>query len=202
MTWRSVSMMIAAKRRESSSYLPNDSCGLFNPATTVVSFMAPTLREPGRMHAMNLNRFAAIAVSVALFACSSMPASTSSETARHQVWAAELAFARTMADRDLSRFSEYLAEEAVFFAGTTALRGKSEVVEGWSQYFTGPDAPFSWEPDQVEVLASGGLALSTGPVLDPAGNVIARFNSIWRLEPSGEWRVVFDKGSPPSPGPQ
>ncbi len=157
---------------------------------------------PFQVHAMNLKRFVAIVSSVALFACSAMSAPITSESARKQVWAAEMAFARTMADRELNRFSEYVAEEAVFFAGTTALRGKSEVVEGWSQYFTGPDAPFSWEPDQVEVLASGDLALSTGPVRDPAGNIIARFNSIWRLEPSGKWRVVFDKGSPPSPGPK
>jgi ketosteroid isomerase-like protein len=126
----------------------------------------------------------------------------STESARDQVWAAELAFARTMSERNLNRFSEFLAEEAVFFAGTTALRGKSKVVEGWTQYFVGAEPPFSWEPDQVEVLDSGTLALSTGPVRDPKGAVIARFNSIWRLEASGRWQVVFDKGSPPSPGPK
>jgi ketosteroid isomerase-like protein len=107
-----------------------------------------------------------------------------------------------MSERNLNRFSEFLAEEAVFFAGTTALRGKSKVVEGWTQYFVGAEPPFSWEPDQVEVLDSGTLALSTGPVRDPKGAVIARFNSIWRLEASGRWQVVFDKGSPPSPGPK
>jgi ketosteroid isomerase-like protein len=147
-------------------------------------------------------RIAAIAFSAALAACASMPPSPPGESARDRVWAAELAFARTMADRNLGRFSEFVAEEAVFFAGTTALRGRSKVVEGWAGYFAGPDAPFSWEPDQVEVLESGGLAWSTGPVRDPAGKIVARFNSIWRLEPSGQWRVVFDKGSPPSPGPK
>ena len=33
---------------------------------------------------------------------------------------------------------------------------------------------------------------------NPAGKVIARFNSVWRLEAPGTWRVIFDKGSPPS----
>lgn len=46
------------------------------------------------------------------------------------------------------------------------------------------------------MLESGSLALSTGPVYDAAGRVIGRFDSIWRLEQSGDWRVVFDKGSP------
>jgi ketosteroid isomerase-like protein len=59
-----------------------------------------------------------------------------------------------------------------------------------------PDAPFSWEPAEVEVLASGALALSSGPVRDPHGKLIGRFMSIWRLEAPGQWRVVFDKGSP------
>lgn len=123
-------------------------------------------------------------------------------SATEQVWAAEQAFARTMAERDVKAFARFLSEEAVFFAGTTALRGKDKVIEGWSAFFTGSAAPFSWEPDQVEVLESGTLAISTGPVRDPTGKVIARFNSIWRLEAGNIWRVVFDKGSPPSPGPR
>ncbi len=45
------------------------------------------------------------------------------------------------------------------------------------------------------VLDSGELALSTGPVYDPAGKQVATFNSIWRREPDGSWLIIFDKGS-------
>jgi len=114
-----------------------------------------------------------------------------------QVIAAERAFAKSMADRDGGAFARYVSEEAIFFTGDTPLRGKSEVVSGWSRFFEGEAAPFSWEPDQVEVLESGTLALSTGLVRDPGGKVVGRFNSIWRQESPGVWRVVFDKGSPP-----
>ena len=131
-----------------------------------------------------------------------MPASGAPQSAKEQVWAAEVAFARTMAKRDFQGFGEFIADEAVFFSGTTALQGKSKVLEGWATFFAGTDAPFSWEPDQVEVLESGALAISTGLVRDPTGKAIARFNSIWRLEAPNRWRVVFDKGSPPSPGPK
>jgi ketosteroid isomerase-like protein len=58
-------------------------------------------------------------------------------------------------------------------------------------------APFSWEPEHVEVLASGTLALSSGPVFGRDGTRIGTFNSVWRLEADGRWRVVFDKGCPP-----
>jgi len=147
----------------------------------------------------NLPRIAAAAFAAALLG--HQPASATPE-ARAQVWAAEVAFAKSMADRKLQTFAEFIADDAVFFAGTTPLHGKAKVIEGWTAFFTPADAPFSWEPDQVEVLASGGLALSTGPVRDPSGKVVARFTSIWRLEAPNVWRVVFDKGGPPSPGPK
>jgi ketosteroid isomerase-like protein len=123
--------------------------------------------------------------------------------ARDEVFAAERAFARSMADRDAAAFARHLDDEAVFFGGAgQVLRGKAAVMAGWQRFYEGKDAPFSWEPDQVEVLAGGTLALSTGPVRDPQGQVIARFNSIWRRAPDGRWLVVFDKGGPPDPPPR
>ena len=151
---------------------------------------------------MPMVRVAAVTIGAVLGLLASVTASGAPPSAREQVWAAELAFARTMAERDVRAFGEFLADDAVFFSGTTALHGKSKVIEGWASFFTGPQAPFSWEPDQVEVLESGTLAISTGLVRDPAGKPIARFNSIWRLESPERWRVVIDKGSPPTPGPK
>jgi ketosteroid isomerase-like protein len=109
---------------------------------------------------------------------------------------AEKGFADTMATRDVQAFASYLADEAVFFGGQKALRGKAAVVEGWKPYFEGPKAPFSWEPEVVEVLDSGTLALSSGPVRNPEGRQVGTFNSIWRREADGKWKVVFDKGCP------
>jgi hypothetical protein len=45
------------------------------------------------------------------------------------------------------------------------------------------------------VLDSGTLALSSGPVRNPRGELSARFSSVWRREVGG-WRIVFNKGSP------
>jgi ketosteroid isomerase-like protein len=115
-----------------------------------------------------------------------------------QVEATERAFARSMAERRHADFTAHLSEQAVFFGGgNQVLAGKAAVAAGWRAFFDGPAAPFSWEPDRVEVLADGTLALSTGPVRDPQGQLIARFNSIWRQEAPGVWRIVFDKGQPP-----
>jgi hypothetical protein len=43
----------------------------------------------------------------------------------------------------------------------------------------------------VEVLVSGELAHSSGPVRDPSDKVVLRFNSVWRQEAPGVWRVIF-----------
>ncbi|HEY1076957.1 MAG TPA: nuclear transport factor 2 family protein [Fontimonas sp.] len=131
-----------------------------------------------------------------LAALSISPVLAAPPTAQEQVLAAERAFAQSMADRDLQAFSTFVADEAVFFGSSDVLRGKPAVIERWSAFFEGPTAPFSWAPDQVEVLASGTLAHSAGPVRDAQGKLVSRFNSVWRLEAPGVWRVIFDKGSP------
>lgn len=145
--------------------------------------------------------FTLVAAAMLAVACGSGAPGTqivlvTGEEARAQVEATERAFARTMADRDFAAFRSFLANEAVFFNGPEPLHGAGPVAEYWQRFFEGPDAPFSWEPDQVEVLASGTLALSTGPVHDPQGQLVSRFSSIWRQEAPGVWRIVFDRGEP------
>jgi len=114
------------------------------------------------------------------------------------VRARETAFAKTMADRDHAAFASFVAEDAVFM-GRTALHGRKAVADGWKTFFEGAAAPFSWSPERVEVLDSGTLAISSGPVVDAAGKRVGTFNSTWRREPDGEWRVVIDIGCPPCP---
>jgi ketosteroid isomerase-like protein len=129
-----------------------------------------------------------------LSACASMPATPDVAVLKRQVEATERAFAKTMADRDLAAFKRFLSQETVFFSGPTPLRGPDAVAAWWQRYYEKPQAPFSWEPKQVEVLDSGTLALSTGPVHDPQGKLIGTFTSVWRLEAPGVWRIVLDKG--------
>ena len=121
------------------------------------------------------------------------PSADQLEAIAGQVKAQEIAFARTMADRRLDRFAEFVAEDAVF-RGATLRLGRTEVVEKWKPYFDGPKAPFSWAPDSVTVSADGRLAISSGPVRDPDDHVLTRYITIWRLEADGHWRVIVDGG--------
>jgi ketosteroid isomerase-like protein len=127
--------------------------------------------------------------------CAGTPPSPSHATLEAEVRATEAAFARTMADRDYAAFTSFLAEEAVFISGPEPSRGKAKVAAAWKRFYEKPDPPFSWQPDKIEVLRSGTLALSSGPVRDPQGKLIATFTSIWRREAPGVWRIVFDQGN-------
>jgi ketosteroid isomerase-like protein len=140
-----------------------------------------------------MTRPAFILFTALLAGCAAAPKAGRAELAQ-QVAATERAFAATMAARDHAGFARFLSEETVFFAGKRAIRGRAAVAEDWKKFYAEPQAPFSWEPAEVEVLDSGTLALSSGPVKDPSGKVVATFTSIWRLEAPGVWRIVFDKG--------
>jgi ketosteroid isomerase-like protein len=130
----------------------------------------------------------------ALSLAASASAAPSNAELKQQVADTERAFAATMAKRDFAGFTSFLSDEAVFHSGPEPLRGKEAIGQWWRKYYEKTEAPFSWEPDDVEVLDSGTLAHSSGPVYDPKGKLIARFNSVWRLEAPGKWRIVFDKG--------
>ncbi len=150
---------------------------------------------------MNLNkRENGILISLGLFwalgLCGCL--GTSGETDNNvtkNVEAHEIAFAKAFADRDIDAFLNFISPEAVFFMGNEPLRGHEAITQAWSPFFEGETAPFSWLPEVVEVLESGRLALSTGPVYSESGERLGNFNTIWRKDNDGEWRVVFDKGS-------
>jgi ketosteroid isomerase-like protein len=145
-----------------------------------------------------ISRAAALALLALLGGCAAGPTPKQADLKR-QVADAERAFARTMAERDHKAFTSFLSHETVFFSGPKPLHGAQQVAEWWKRFYSAPQAPFSWEPEEVEVLGSGTLAISSGPVRDPKGTVFATFTSVWRLEPDGKWRVIFDKGSPVCP---
>ncbi|HLK47927.1 MAG TPA: DUF4440 domain-containing protein [Bryobacteraceae bacterium] len=115
---------------------------------------------------------------------------------KEQVRQTEMSFAKSLADRNTAVFISFLSQETIFMSNNRALRGPREVMERWKSYFEGRQAPFSWEPEQVQVLDSGTLAMTSGPVRDPSGKRIGTFNSVWRREAKGQWKIVLDNGCP------
>jgi len=134
-------------------------------------------------------------VCVSLLALSAARGESNAEL-KEQVRRTEIAFAKTMADRDAAAFASYLATEAVFLSQGHAARGSQAVLAEWKPLFQGSNAPFSWAPETVEVLDSGTLALSSGPVTNAQGKRVGTFNSVWRREGKGGWKIVLDNGCP------
>ena len=142
----------------------------------------------------------------ALFAAASLPAAAGAATGAGwppadeitrrvaEVTATEKAFAAAFAARDLKAFRSFLAPDTIWM-GKEPLHGPDAVMAAWNGYLTAPQPPFSWSPDLVLVLPSGDLARTTGPVLNPEGKVVARFQSTWRRKPAGGWEIVFDFGT-------
>ncbi len=142
---------------------------------------------------MRLNNMLCACI-LALSITGSASAETHEQLAR-QVRDAENGFAATMAKRDHKAFASFIAEDAVFFGGENrAYRGKQAVVDSWKGFYEKPDAPFSWRSESVEVIESGKLAHSSGPVFNANGERMGTFNSVWRRDSDGSWKVVFDKG--------
>jgi ketosteroid isomerase-like protein len=116
-------------------------------------------------------------------------------TLADQVRATEIAFAKTLADRDVKQFRQMIAPDVIWLADKP-LRGPDEVLTRWQKFFDAAQPPFSWSPELVEVQQGGKLALSTGPVLNAAGKRVGTYTSIWRRERAGVWRIIFDRGCP------
>ena len=147
--------------------------------------------QGGTIRHMNGSIVCAVVVCVAGIA----HAQTNAEL-KEQVRRTEIAFAKTLADRNPTAFASFLAPDTIFMSVAKISRGPAEVAARWKAYFEGAQAPFSWAPEQVEVIDSGTLAMSSGPVLDPSGKRIGTFNSVWRREANGQWKIVLDNGCP------
>jgi ketosteroid isomerase-like protein len=119
----------------------------------------------------------------------------------------EIGFSQSVENQDINAFRSFIDDDARF-VGSGVLRGADQIAEAWSVFFK-PELPaIKWRPQIIEVLENGRLALSRGPYISVSMNADGdkvenwgTFNSVWRLNDDGEWRVVFDAGSPATGSP-
>ncbi len=113
----------------------------------------------------------------------------------------EIAFSLSAERKSVESFRSFIDDDARF-VGSTVARGPDEIVAAWAPFFAEDGPAIMWRPRFVEVLQDGRLALTRGPyrmiTRNPDGELVERwgtFNSIWRKNADGEWRVVFDAGN-------
>ena len=119
----------------------------------------------------------------------------------------EIGFSQAAEAGDAERFASFIDDDARF-VGNSVLHGPAAVAEAWAVFFEDEGPSIKWRPQFVEVLEDGNLALTRGPFRvvgqDEAGDTVERwgtFNSVWRRQEDGTWKVVFDAGSPASEPP-
>ena len=136
-----------------------------------------------------------------------VPASAADRAALvEQARAAEVAFARSVAEKDRAAFAAAIDPDAVFVGSGPPTVGRAKILEEWEVFFAEGAPDFRWHPEVVELSGDGELALSRGPWtmkgIRPDGTPFERsgsFNSVWRRQADGGWKVVFDAGCPPCP---
>src|SRR5690606_25975571 len=154
----------------------------------------------------------ALACLAPLLACAAEPvppppAAQNLTPAECEVWARELAFARSVADHDAAAFAGFVHPGAAFNAGQAApLRGRADIVAAWSGLIEGKGLRLSWYPSRVTIGAASDVAWSSGPVLfewpDRAPGqryATGTYHSVWIRDADGRWRVLFDEGAGRAP---
>jgi hypothetical protein len=108
----------------------------------------------------------------------------------------ERAFAKMSVEKGTrAAFLEFLADESLLFTPGPA--------PGKLYYRNRPELPMrlSWAPEFADVSAAGDLGYTTGPweirqtPTDPPAS-FGHFNSLWRVQKDGQWKVEVDLGIP------
>ena len=117
-----------------------------------------------------------------------------------QVRCREIGFSISAETRNAESFVSFIDSDARF-VGSSVTHGPAAIAEAWGAFFADNGPSIKWRPQFVEVLEDESLALTRGPyrMITTGENGEkaehwGTFNSVWRLNEDGQWRVVFDAG--------
>lgn len=134
-----------------------------------------------------------------VLSCKSSSNQVSIEKYKAEIREAEKAFARHAKEKNVkAAFLAFGAEDAVLLRGNKLIRGKKAIAEYFNNQ-TLQNIRLEWEPDFIYVSESGDLAYTYGEyqfsATDNTGKAIADsgyFHTVWKRQPDGTWRFVWD----------
>ncbi|MFO7370048.1 MAG: nuclear transport factor 2 family protein [Bacteroidales bacterium] len=141
-----------------------------------------------------------IPVVILCMACSGNQSETL-ENRKGEIVQAEAEFNQMAADQGIpAAFEAFAANDAVILRGDSLIRGKEAIKNYYDQRYDGKDkVVLTWQPDFVEVAASGDLGYTYGSynyvVTDSLGAVkthTGTFHTVWQRQTDGAWRYVWD----------
>ncbi|MGE5721231.1 MAG: hypothetical protein ACM3YM_02125 [Sphingomonadales bacterium] len=86
-------------------------------------------------------------------------------------------------------FRAFAAPEAVMFVPEPV------TAQAWLADRKDPPVPVMWWPGRSWVACDGSLAVNTGPWVRSGGRSSGTFTTVWKRQPSGEWKWLFDGGN-------
>ena len=142
-----------------------------------------------------------ILVFVFLLSCKTSHDKASLETWKQEIMDVERDFASMAAKEGIPEaFLYFAAEDAVLMRNDKLFIGKQKLEESFSSNTSIiQDEMLSWEPDFVNVSASGDLAYTYGQYTysytDSTGATVEHqgvFHTVWKRQADGAWRFVWD----------
>lgn len=97
-------------------------------------------------------------------------------------------------------FVAYAADDGRLLTPVTLPRGRAAIAETFADFET--TRVIDWTPSRRFGVAAGGLAFTVGESVNhlrdgrPDGQLKGKFMTVWRKDPDGRWRYLFDLGSP------
>ncbi len=110
---------------------------------------------------------------------------------------ADSAFAaRSITGGPADAFGTWSASDAMMLGTLPKPRQGPAAIGGAFKGFP-KDGVFQWSPVRTLGAAGGGLAFTSGEAFNVVGGKRSntKYITVWRLEPDGEWRFIFDSGS-------
>lgn len=124
--------------------------------------------------------------------------------------AADKAFAQAVAARGIEGWMDYMADDAarVEKLGGKFIKGKELIRKADAPLFADAKRRLVWKPVDAHIHADKQSGLTSGRYqvvslgADGKETVLSQgaYFTGWRKQPGGEWKVVFDAGSPDAPG--
>ena len=134
---------------------------------------------------------------ITFYSCHMSTDKASIEKWENEIIEVEQSFAKMLKEEGMEKaFLAYAAEDAVLMRNNSLLTGKEAI----RNFINGKTTKkLSWEPDFVEVAASGDLAYTYGKYVFSYLNEegIEKkdrgiFHTIWKRQKDGSWKFVWD----------
>lgn len=146
--------------------------------------------------------FVACCLTILTLSCAreQQPAPDTRATDEAAIRAADMAWSKVAAAKQVDAMLAYYADDATLLAPNAPMASdKQSIRKMMTGLFATPGFSLSWQVTKVEVARSGDIGYSLGTyqmgMNDPKGNPVTdrgKYATVWRKQPDGNWKAIVD----------